>query len=249
MALETYLPFLSGVITPALGLQTMALHVGWALVLGAISAFSLRPFPKKLRISVVAFVMLICMTNAEWSPSWWLGLAFQTPSLTMQGIALLYLLRMWRMREVPPADTLGTAAYARLPNGLLLIASVIGWLYALDTFAAFDVQLYAIGFTPYAVLASLLFAAMLKLLAQRSGNAIHMQRHHDLAMIILGAMAIHVLTRLPTGNAWDALMDPWLWLSAQALLLSRAMVWLSLAARVRIARFADVMSVAFNRRR
>ncbi len=249
MALATYLPLLSGAITPDLGLQSIALHVGWALVLGAISAFCLRPFPKTLRLAVVAFAMLASLMPGEWSPSWWLGLAFQTPSLTMQGIALLYLLCMWRRRDVPPVDTLGSAAYARWPNGLLLMVSAIGWLYALDTFAAFDVELYAIGFTPYAVLASLFLAAILKLLSLRSGDMPHTQRHRDLAMIILGAMAVHVLTRLPTGNAWDALMDPWLWLSAQALWLSRAIVWLTLAARLRTERLAELISFALNRRR
>ena len=249
MALATYLPFLSGVITPALGLQSITLHVGWALVLGAMSAFCLRPFPKMLRLVVVALVMLAGLLPGEWSPGWWLGLAFQAPSLTLQGIALLYLIRMWRLRDVSPVETVNSAAYARWPNSLLLMAICIGWMHALDTFAAFDVQLYALGFTPYAILALLLLAAVLRLFSLRSGDASDMQRHRDLAVIILGAMAIHVLTRLPTGNAWDALMDPWLWLCAQALWLSRAVVWLALAARVLAARLAEQLSLALNRRR
>lgn len=143
MALTTYLPLFSGAVTPQLGLQSIAIHVGWALVLGAISVFFLRPFPKPLRFVLVAFMMLVCLIPGDWSPGWWLGLAFQTPSLTMQGIALLHLIRMWKLRNALPVDTVSSAAYARWTNGLLLMTSVIGWLYALDTFAAFEIQLYA----------------------------------------------------------------------------------------------------------
>ena len=249
MTFATGLPFTSGAITPEIALQSIGLHVGWALVLGAVSACCLRPFPKMLRLIVVVLVMLAGLLPGEWRPGWWLGLAFQTPSLTLQGIALLYLIRMWRLRDVPPVEAIGSVAYARWPNGLLLMASGIGWLYALDTFAAFDMQLYAFGFTPYAVLASLLLAAVLKLFSQRSGDAPNMQRHRDLAAIILGAMAIHVLTRLPTGNAWDALMDPWLWLSAQAIWLSRAVVWLSLLVRARTRSMVNWASAALGRSR
>jgi len=34
--------------------------------------------------------------------------------------------------------------------------------------------------------------------------------------LMLGVLALFVLTRLPTGNVWDALLDPWLWGGLQA---------------------------------
>ncbi len=249
MAIATSLPLLSDAITPEFALQSAALHLGWALVLGAISAFCLRPFPKMLRLAAVVLVMLAGLLPGEWRPGWWLGLAFQTPSLTLQGIALLYLIRMWRLRDVPPIETITSVAYARWPNSLLLLGSVIGWLYALDTFAAFDLQIYALGFTPYAVLASLGLSALLQLLSQRTGHAPRMQRHRDLAVIILSAMVVHVLTRLPTGNAWDALMDPWLWLYAQALWLSHAVAWIALLVRARTRSIVDWASTVLGRSR
>ena len=46
----------------------------------------------------------------------------------------------------------------------------------------------------------------------------HMSR---LAVILLIAMGIFVITRLPSGNAWDAMLDPWLWLTVQFALLKR----------------------------
>ena len=249
MPFSSTFPLLSGAISPDIVMQSIAMHIGWALVLGAITAFLLRPFPKRLRIAGVALIMLACLMPGEWSPTWWLGLAFQTPSLTSQGLAFLYLMRMWHLKNVPPTDTVATTAYARWPNSLLLLATALGWIFALDTFAAFDLQLYAIGFSSYAVLATLLLAAMLQLLSMRSGNTPQMQRHRDLAAILVGAMAIHLLTRLPTGNAWDALMDPWLWLSAQAIWLSRALVWLALLARVKSRQASEWITATIGKAR
>lgn len=249
MDFASSIPLFSGAGTPDLALQTMAMHVGWALVAGALMAFVLRAFTPSLRIGGVALVILACLVPGEWSPSWWLGLAFQTPSLTLQGIGLLYLLRMWRLKGVPPSETVSSAAYARWSNGLLLLASAIGWVFALDMFAAFDLHLYAIGFTPYAVLAGLLLACLLRLWSMCFGDAPDMQRYRDLAVIILCAMAVHLLTRLPTGNAWDALMDPWLWLTAQAVWLSRVAVWLALLARVSARRAGAWITTALGRTR
>ncbi len=249
MDFASSIPLLSGASTPDLALQTTAMHVGWALVAGALMAYVLRAFTASLRIGGATLVILACLMPGEWSPSWWLGLAFQTPSLTLQGIGLLYLLRMWRLKGVPPAETVSSAAYARWPNGLLLLASAIGWVFALDTFAAFGLHLYAIGFTPYAVLAGLLLACLLRLWSMRSGDAPDMQRYRDLALIVLCAMAVHLLTRLPTGNAWDALMDPWLWLTAQAVWLSRVAVWLALLARVTARRAGAWITTALGRTR
>jgi hypothetical protein len=33
------------------------------------------------------------------------------------------------------------------------------------------------------------------------------------------ALLLFVVLRLPTGNVWDAVVDPWLWLVAQCLAL------------------------------
>jgi len=32
---------------------------------------------------------------------------------------------------------------------------------------------------------------------------------------------LHLITRLPTGNLWDALIDPWLWILAHWFVLSQ----------------------------
>ncbi len=222
-------PFLSLAVSnlvPALALHSFAMHLGWALVLSAIAAFLLRPFPKALRFFGIGIAAATQLLPGSWSLGWWLGLAFQSPSLTMQGISLLYLVRVWRLRNTPPTATIDTAAYARWPTPLLLVAAIAGWVLVLDMLAQFDLQLFAIGFTPYAVLASLLIAGVFELWSLRSGYSAAFQKYRDIALIIVGAMAVHLLLRLPSGNAWDALIDPWLWLGAQAAVLYRALTFI-----------------------
>ncbi len=225
------LPLWSGNLLPGLGMQSFAMHVGWALVLAAATAFLLRAFPKPLRLAGTGIAAALQLLPAAWSPGWWLGLAFQSPSLTMQGICMLYLVRVWRQRDLPPVATLDTAAYARWPTLLLLVTTIIGWVFVLDMVAVFAQPIHAVGFTPMAVLASLLLASVFELWSMRSGHPPGLQRFRDIAGIIVGAMLIHLIFRLPDGNAWSALMDPWLWLLAQAALLYRALAFVTLLVR------------------
>ena len=199
-------------ITPSLTMLSIGMHIGWALVLGAVSARLLRQTQFSLRVGITLLVMAFCMLPSQWSPSWWLGLACQTPSLVLQSLCGIYLYQQWCMRDrVVPSGVTETTSW---PITLLLIGIGIGWLLALDTFALLTVQLYPIGFTPYAVLGALFFACLLQLISARSDHAL--QRHHYrlLAVVVLISILVHLITRLPTGNLWDALIDPWLWILA-----------------------------------
>lgn len=210
----------SASITPSLSALSFGMHLGWALALGAVSVFLLRTFNITTRRTVALVIILLCILPSEWSPSWWLGLAFQTPSLTLQGLCGLYLYQQLFLQagaEVPLPDSSTPTARTTWPLGLLLAVIVAGWIFALDTFAFFDISLYAIGFTPYAVLAALFFACLLQLISARSGHAQPTRHYRQLATIVLIATIVHLLLRLPTGNMWDALLDPWLWLMAHGL--------------------------------
>ena len=207
-------------ITPSLSALSFGMHLGWALALGAVSVFLLRTFNITTRRTVALVIILLCLLPSDWSPSWWLGLAFQTPSLTLQGLCGLYLYQQLFLQadaEVPLPDSSTPTARTTWPLGLLLAVIVAGWIFALDTFAFFDISLYAIGFTPYAVLAALFFACLLQLISARSGHAQPTRHYRQLATIVLIATIVHLLLRLPTGNMWDALLDPWLWLMAHGL--------------------------------
>lgn len=206
-------------ITPSLTVLSIGMRIGWALVLGAVSARLLRQTQFSLRVGITLLVMAFCMLPSQWSPSWWLGLACQTPSLVLQGLCGIYLYQQWCSRHDALPSQL--AENTTWPINLLLITIGIGWLLALDTFALLTVQLYPIGFTPYAVLAALFFACLLQLISARSDHA--PQRHHDrsLAVVVLISILVHLITRLPTGNLWDVLIDPWLWILAHWFVLSR----------------------------
>jgi hypothetical protein len=209
----------SAAITPSLTMLAIGMHVGWALVLGAVSAHLLRRRRFGLRVSITFLVMAFCMLPNQWSLSWWLGLAFQTPSLVLQALCGLYLYRQWRSHgDAVPLQVTETAAW---PMSLLMIAIGIGWLLALDTFAMLTIQLYSIGFMPYAVLAALFFACLLQLISSRSDHSPPHQHHRMLAAIVLISILVHLFTRLPSGNVWDALIDPWLWILAHWFALSR----------------------------
>lgn len=218
-------------LLPAQALKLVEMHVGWTLAIAATWVFLLRAFPAWLRVAGVVLIIAANFLPAEQTPSWWLGLAFQIPSFTFQGLCALYLYRTWRQRHASTMARL--SAHARWPNGLLILAAILGWVLLLDLFAMFNVSLYAIGFSGNSVLACLLLAAILQLWSQRSDHAKGSQTLRDCAAVIVGAMALHLFFRLPTGNAWDALIDPWLWLGAQTLLLVRAVTWIFLLVKAR----------------
>jgi len=217
----------SASITPSLSMLTIGMHLGWALTLGAGAVLLLRT-TKVTNVTsrriVALLIALLCLLPNEWSPSWWLGLAFQTPSLTLQGLCGLYLyqhLKIQPATTIPLPESTTTTGEAPWPLSLLLVAIISGWVLALDTFALFDIALYAIGFTPYAVLAALFFACLLQLISARSGHSKNAQHYRELAAIVLIATLVHLLLRLPTGNVWDALLDPWLWVIAHVVAVSR----------------------------
>jgi hypothetical protein len=102
-------------------------------------------------------------------------------------------------------------------NSLLafvIMGAALGWVLLLDTFAVLPVQLYAWGFSPAAV--------ALVVLATALPWAISLRGPLDpLAWTAPLAVALFVLLRLPTGNVWDAVLDPWLWVVLQVILVQR----------------------------
>ena len=76
----------------------------------------------------------------------------------------------------------------------------------LDTFALLPLQLYALGFSSAAV-GTLLVIAMLPWLMVSEPRPAHNLR----LWIAPVAVLIFTALRLPGGNVWDAVLDPWLW--------------------------------------
>jgi hypothetical protein len=186
----------------------LALHGVWALVLGGGACLLSGKLARPYRLGTGLFVMAWTLLPGPVSPAYWLGLAFQTPSLTSAVLGLVWLVKAYgwplcaRNDEFVAFDLLAAAGV------------VLGWVLLLDTLALLPVSVYAWGFSPAALG---VVAVLTALLWAMCGMAEANQVASDWAgpALILLVLALFVLTRLPTGNVWDALIDPWLWLGLQ----------------------------------
>jgi hypothetical protein len=97
----------------------------------------------------------------------------------------------------------------------MALGIALGWVLLLDTLAWLPVSVYSWGFSAAACAA--VTGVVVIVWAFGAGSTPWDPRHNVSFFLVLGAVALFVLTRLPTGNVWDALLDPWLWLALQAL--------------------------------
>lgn len=192
------------------------LHVGWSVVLACIGASMVgRWMPAatgKLdgRQWGVALVLAVwTWVPGPYSPAYWLGLAFQAPSIaTVLLCDALLRARFFSIRSGMPLNTNPhRAAIALAVAGVLA-----GWALLLDTFALLPFQLYAWGFRPAAV-GSVLAISLLPWVVVSTTN--HSSRSLRLWVVPVAVLAF-AASRLPSGNVWDAVLDPWLWLVLHA---------------------------------
>ena len=198
-------------VLPTAFVQYAGLYVAWALVLmWGVSALT-KHWSSRYRWSVMSAVALLTLVPGPSSPAYWLGLAFQSPSVTSVLLAVAGL-----MLAAPTRPKNGAAD--RDWRGLA-VGTGLGWVLLLDTLAWWPFSIYAWGFSPATVAVLALTLAM--------GWAIfggaHRGRH---SLLVFGvpalALVLFVATRWPTGNVWDALIDPWLWVGLQGMVLISA---------------------------
>lgn len=183
---------------PEPALQMFYARAAWAVVLAAVAASLAARRGNLPRPALVALALACALAQAlpgTWSPSHWLGLAFQAPAAFTTALAALVLGRHW----------LGRPRTGLLPLPLAAVLAVAGaWLY-LDASGWVAHGAYHLGFTPFtAPLFALLLAASCLLCITR-GTAV------GIAGALFAATVLFMLLRLPTGNLWDALLDPFLW--------------------------------------
>lgn len=203
-----------GALLPDTVLAQAWLRLGWALVLGALLAGCVAWVgPRRglaagrtraLACSVALLAALACLWPGRWSPAFWLGLAFQAPSLSMGLLSALVLVRVcgagaWALRA---------ATLLAQVRGWAGLAVLLGWVLLLDSFAFWPVALYPWGF---GVAAWLFLLAVLALPWAWRGGA---WQQHAASVVWCGVLLLFALLRLPSGNVWDAVLDPWLWLLA-----------------------------------
>jgi hypothetical protein len=204
---------------PAPWMMRLGLALGWALVLAFLGAGIGYKLSQHGRRLLALAIVLWTFVPGPVSPAYWLGLAFNTPSLTailLAGCCLWWLLFDADTRAVSPS--LHCAAVepgVTAAQGWQLWTLVaLGYLLMLDTFAVLPLQIYAWGFSPLLLLCLLALSLLPWLLG---GHALASRA----APVWLApvALLLFAATRLPTGNLWDALLDPWLWLILQWLLV------------------------------
>jgi hypothetical protein len=198
---------------PAMGLSQFWLPLGWGVVLAGLGVALVRCWPHHAKAphGVAAVLLLVMLLPGPWCPAYWLGLAFQLPSLATVALAGAYVFQV--LRGAPKPFKPEAAPAFPFMVGLWV---ALGWALLLDTFALLPVELYRWGFSPWAVG---VFLVLVLLPWALRGGAVPKNPWTVGALL---AVAGFVVLRLPSGNLWDAVLDPWLWLAAHAMLLRSA---------------------------
>lgn len=203
-------------LLPTLDAMQLWRSLGWSVVLAWLGASAVgRWWPGKAsgwqRPWTAALLLALWVwAPGGYSPAYWLGLVFQAPSgVTVLLCAGLLVERRGGTRpSVAPVDRAGLV--------LAILAVLLGWALLLDTFALLPVQLYAWGFSPLAAGLVAVAALLPWVLAQRPLRATDWR----MGVVPLAVLML-VVWRLPSGNAWDAVLDPCLWLVLHGVLLVR----------------------------
>lgn len=184
-------------------------RLGWTVVLAAVvlAVMALRQPPsRRAVVGVLGLSAVLMNLPAPWSPVHWIGLAFQRPSALGIALCVLSIEARWFRRTGRPTMPLALAAALAFAGGLLYL-DASGWIAR---------GLYPSGFGPVgAPVAGLVIGVA-------AAAALVMGRGTAHAVVLLAAVLAFALWRLPTGNLWDALIDPFVWVWAMVVLLRRA---------------------------
>lgn len=186
----------SSPLLPSAALVRWALPVFWAVVLVFVALYFTQSLSKPRGKWIALAVALWAVVAGSWSPTYWLGLAFQLPSLMTVSLCALVLASYWRPGLRHP---FGQATPTAQWLGILF-----GWLLLLDTFLVLPFSLYRWGYSP----------VMLALLAMVAATLWAWTRARSAALVLI-VLVLFVTTRLPSGNVFDAVIDPWLWFALQ----------------------------------
>ncbi|TXT41655.1 MAG: hypothetical protein FD135_59 [Comamonadaceae bacterium] len=195
---------------PDAALARWAWHGAWAVVLAAlVSCLACG----RRRMGLMLLVALWALWPGPASPAYWLGLAFQSPS----GMSVLLCL-VWASRMRPRRAFVYRVRPVLSRNEVILTLGgvLLGWVLLGDMLAWWPVSVYALGFgTP-----ALALVCVLALCLWLTGDASSAGQAASWSLLLV--LLMFVLTRLPSGNLWDALLDPGLWLVLQI----RVLMWL-----------------------
>lgn len=189
----------SHAVLPHAALLPLWVKLSWAVVVSAVALrWTYRFKPTVWPAAVVAVILLLPRTDVL---SGYLALAFQTPSLVLVAWALWCWIDVLQLRE--PVST--------TPTPVAGVGVLLGWALVLDTLnywpSWFNPQLYALGFESAGLWWVLVLMAVVLLCAQ-------VPKRWVLSAVVV--LTVYVWLRLPSGNVWDAVLDPFVWLALHA---------------------------------
>lgn len=186
---------------PAAWAMQLYRTVGWALVLACVGAAVAGRWGIQARRLLGSGLFAWVLVPGSYSPDYWLGLAFQAPSWASVLLGGWLLVRGLSGGSKPPLQ-LPPIVWAVVASGI-----AVGYLLMLDTFAVLPWEIYRLGFSAGLLLVLSTVGLLLWVAAASTpGAAI------PLAVVPVAAL-LFAGTRLHTGNLWDALLDPLLWLA------------------------------------
>lgn len=185
---------LSHALLPQAWLLPLWVKFSWAVVLSAVVLRLCAPLTPRAWPAALLGILMLVLPGAH--TSGYLALVFQTPS----GIAVAWALGCW-------VDALQQRTPVRhTPTWLAAMGALLGWGLLVDTFhvwpAWVPLPLYALGFESFALWAVLLIVAAATLWQRLSIRQ---------TWVFASVLLAYGLLRLPTGNLWDALLDPFVW--------------------------------------
>jgi hypothetical protein len=198
-------------VLPATWVLQWGRSIAWAVVLACLGAILFRRQPQTVRVAVAMALALWALVPGEVSPSFWLALAFQSPSLVGCLLCGYALAGLWT-RAGLRARWLGSPSQAAFTGGCAWAGVALGYLLLLDTLALLPFQMYAWGFGPLALACALALSCLPWVVGMRG----------PLSWTAPVALLLFALTRLPSGNLWDALLDPITWVALHVVLIARA---------------------------
>lgn len=206
-------------LLPTAGVMQWYLRLGWIAPVMVFALWLMRLFFARLgsgpsgnlRGSVhaalcVGVVLLVALPGSA-SLTYWLGLAFNAPAL----LSVMLSVSVWRQSMwSPESSSAQSQRWALMYAGLGVL---LGYVLLLDVLALLPLQLYAFGFSPLA----LVLVLLVSLIPCSVLNPV--QRGNGWTLLMPVALLVFVATRLPTGNVWDVVMDPLLWVVLQVRLV------------------------------
>ena len=194
-------------LLPPLALQQLFHAVIWLAVLSWLGVQCLPSYDRRWRwVMCSAAALLVLLVWQSVLPA--LGMVFQTPSLMTLCACLAV---AWSDIKGPSVRLFGNHTDTRLSPWLWFAVVLVGWCLLLDSFGMLPWDIYSLGFDHQLLWLAWWLSGFWITIAYLLSLP---DWHAKAATCWLLATGLFVATHAPSGNVWDAWLDPGLWLFA-----------------------------------